>query len=142
MDHSCSSLFGEGVAPGTPTVLCACGRKFADEQWERAVDAYTLHVVEFIRSDPEESAVHAVNPDLCRSCLEPDDDCVCEEPAPDFCAQSEREGSKHSWVFDGDDPYVVCTFCEEYRDAISGRVVKPSPYRATPRPPRESGQVS
>lgn len=31
---------------------------------------------------------------------------------------------KHSWVFDGDDPYVVCHFCNEMRDAITGRVVR------------------
>ena len=32
--------------------------------------------------------------------------------------------AKHSWVFDGDDPYVTCHFCNEMRDAISGVVVR------------------
>lgn len=31
----------------------------------------------------------------------------------------------HSWQFDGDDPYVICMTCDEMRDAITGRVIRP-----------------
>lgn len=42
------------------------------------------------------------------------------------CPLSERvDGKKHSWEFDGDDPYIVCYYCGEIRDAITGRVIKP-----------------
>jgi hypothetical protein len=33
------------------------------------------------------------------------------------------DGPAHSWRFDGDDPYVICHFCGERRDAQSGRVI-------------------
>lgn len=40
------------------------------------------------------------------------------------CPLSKRiDGKLHSWIFDGDDPYIVCAFCGERRDAISGKVV-------------------
>lgn len=43
----------------------------------------------------------------------------------DVCWPSKRvDGKHHSWRFDGDDPYVICQFCGEERDAISGRVLK------------------
>lgn len=42
----------------------------------------------------------------------------------DGCALSRRvDAKKHSWVFDGDDPYIVCGFCDERRDAITGLVI-------------------
>lgn len=44
--------------------------------------------------------------------------------ARDECPASVRDDKKHSWRFDGDDPYVVCHYCGEYRDAITGRVIK------------------
>lgn len=45
--------------------------------------------------------------------------------AQDICLLSERvDGPKHSWEFDGDDPYIVCAWCGEKRDAISGRVMQ------------------
>lgn len=31
---------------------------------------------------------------------------------------------EHSWKFDGDDPYIVCHFCGEMRDAKTGRTVR------------------
>ena len=41
------------------------------------------------------------------------------------CPKSRRvDGPFHSWRFDGDDPYVICTFCKEMRDARTGRVVR------------------
>lgn len=43
------------------------------------------------------------------------------EPGAAECALSRRADGKHSWGFDGDDPYVVCAFCGERRDALSGR---------------------
>lgn len=41
----------------------------------------------------------------------------------DACLESRRADGKHSWKFDGDDPYVVCVFCKEARDALTGRPV-------------------
>jgi|SRR3989344_279180 len=42
----------------------------------------------------------------------------------DICPKSQRvDGNGHSFVFDGDDPYVVCAYCKERRDAISGRII-------------------
>jgi hypothetical protein len=44
----------------------------------------------------------------------------------EYCSLSERvDGKLHSWHFDGDDPYVVCSYCGEARDALNGRVIKP-----------------
>jgi hypothetical protein len=43
---------------------------------------------------------------------------------PEFCLASERvDGPKHSWRFDGDDPYTICVYCGERRDAFTGRVI-------------------
>lgn len=42
----------------------------------------------------------------------------------DECPKSERvDGPFHSWQFDGDDPYIVCAFCGERRDALTGKRV-------------------
>ena len=43
---------------------------------------------------------------------------------PTDCPPSKRADGKHSWVFDGDDPYIVCTYCGELRDAVHGRLVR------------------
>ncbi len=41
------------------------------------------------------------------------------------CPKSQRvDGKFHGWRFDGDDPYVVCEWCGEVRDAISGKVIE------------------
>jgi hypothetical protein len=46
-------------------------------------------------------------------------------PDNDVCPRSKRvDGQKHSWHFDGDDPYIVCSFCGEVRDTITGRFIK------------------
>jgi len=43
----------------------------------------------------------------------------------DACALSRSvDGPKHSWKFDGDDPYIICHYCGEIRDAISGGVIE------------------
>jgi hypothetical protein len=43
------------------------------------------------------------------------------------CPRSERvDGPLHSWRFDGDDPYTVCVFCDEMRDTLSGRTIRPA----------------
>lgn len=47
----------------------------------------------------------------------PDDPGVCPHPI-------RVDGPEHSWVFDGDDPYIVCAGCDEMRDALTGRVVR------------------
>lgn len=42
----------------------------------------------------------------------------------DECGLSERvDGPWHSWLFDGDGPYIRCAYCREVRDAIDGRVI-------------------
>ena len=44
----------------------------------------------------------------------------------DYCSLSERvDGKKHGWKFDGDDPYVICHWCKEVRDAITDVVIRP-----------------
>lgn len=44
----------------------------------------------------------------------------------DVCPTSTRvDGPHHSWVFDGDDPRVVCVFCGKVRDALTGAVLQP-----------------
>ena len=40
------------------------------------------------------------------------------------CAFTKRVDGHHAWVFDGDDPYVICHFCQEQRDAQTGRVIR------------------
>jgi len=41
------------------------------------------------------------------------------------CPLSERvDAPVHSWRFDGDDPYVVCVYCGEVRDAMTDRVIR------------------
>lgn len=46
-------------------------------------------------------------------------------PWLDRCPRSQRSDQRwaHSWKFDGDDPYIICHFCGERRDAHSGAVV-------------------
>jgi protein gp37 len=40
------------------------------------------------------------------------------------CPKSKRvDGNGHSWLFDGDDPYVKCYYCGEIRDALNGRTI-------------------
>lgn len=42
----------------------------------------------------------------------------------DICELSTHvDGQIHSWVFDGDDPYIVCHFCKQTRDALNGRII-------------------
>jgi hypothetical protein len=43
----------------------------------------------------------------------------------DICPTSERvDGPWHSWRFDGDDPRVICAYCGEMRDALTGNVIR------------------
>ncbi len=44
--------------------------------------------------------------------------------ARDTCPKSMREDGKHSWRFDGDDPYVVCFLCGHRRDALTGAMLR------------------
>ena len=41
-----------------------------------------------------------------------------------MCPRSGRLDRAHSWTFDGDDPYVICSYCDEMRDALNGRVIR------------------
>lgn len=34
-----------------------------------------------------------------------------------------RVPGPHSWRFDGDDPYIVCAWCDETRSTLTGRIV-------------------
>ena len=40
------------------------------------------------------------------------------------CAGSLEVDGDHSWRFDGDDPYIVCVYCGQMQDALTGRVIK------------------
>lgn len=44
------------------------------------------------------------------------------------CPSSKRvdDPTLHSTRFDGDDPYTVCVYCGETRDAITGRIIRPA----------------
>ena len=47
---------------------------------------------------------------------------MSERAVSEVCPKSQRvDGRGHSWKFDGYDPRVVCHFCGEVRDALSGR---------------------
>lgn len=61
-------------------------------------------------------------------------DCQKEQPEQEVeCPQSKRvDGKFHSWQFDGDDPYVLCHWCGERQDALSGQKVPQPPQ--SPRP--------
>ena len=49
-----------------------------------------------------------------------------ELPEAEYCSLSQRvDGKKHTWQFWGDDPYVICHWCDELRDALTGRVLRP-----------------
>jgi hypothetical protein len=41
------------------------------------------------------------------------------------CIASGRPDHRHAWRFDGDDPYVLCDYCGERRDALTGRAIRP-----------------
>lgn len=44
-----------------------------------------------------------------------DEDCKCDAHK-EYCASSERiDGKKHSWKWDGDDPWILCVYCGERR---------------------------
>ncbi|MET8430084.1 helix-turn-helix transcriptional regulator [Nocardia sp. NPDC004860] len=45
----------------------------------------------------------------------------------DVCLMSRHfDGPRHSWRFDMDNPIIICSYCDETRDAISGTVIRPS----------------
>lgn len=47
-------------------------------------------------------------------------------PDGEFCSLSQRvDGQKHTWKFWGDDPYVICHWCEELRHVLTGRTLRP-----------------
>ena len=44
----------------------------------------------------------------------------------DVCPFSKHvDGPRHGWRFDGDDPYVYCVWCGQYRDAQTNRILTP-----------------
>lgn len=48
------------------------------------------------------------------------------------CELSQRvDGKAHSWKWASDGPYIVCHYCGELRDALSGRVLD-QPNSVTP----------
>jgi hypothetical protein len=49
------------------------------------------------------------------------------EGGADVCSRPGRvDGPWHSWKFDGDDPHIICHFCDEMRDSLTGRVIRPA----------------
>lgn len=51
---------------------------------------------------------------------------LSEQSNEALCQQSKRLDQKHSWRFDGDDPYIVCVYCGVRHDALTGRKVEPN----------------
>lgn len=50
---------------------------------------------------------------------------MADDTASIECPPSQRvDGKFHSWKFDGDDPYIICAYCDEMRDALTGRCVR------------------
>lgn len=44
----------------------------------------------------------------------------------DVCTKTKHiDGKSHGWRYDGDDPYIICDWCKEVRDAVSGRKIEP-----------------
>ena len=47
------------------------------------------------------------------------------EHGQEQCPKTQHiDGKSHGWLFDGDDPYVVCAWCHERRDALTDRVIR------------------
>jgi hypothetical protein len=44
-------------------------------------------------------------------------------PPQAACPLSDHPEGEHSWRFDGDDPYIVCVYCGELQDALTGRII-------------------
>lgn len=43
----------------------------------------------------------------------------------DICYKSKhKDNVSHGWLFDGDDPYIICIWCKEIRDSINGRIIQ------------------
>lgn len=42
----------------------------------------------------------------------------------DLCPKSKRDDGAHAWHFDGDDPYIICAWCDLMQDALTGRVIR------------------
>lgn len=51
----------------------------------------------------------------------------------DTCPASRRDDGAHAWRFDGDDPYIVCAWCAQCQDALTGRVIIPGRAQEGPR---------
>lgn len=48
----------------------------------------------------------------------------------DICARSKHvDGTSHGWRFDGDNPYIKCDWCGEWRDARYGHIMTPGASR-------------
>lgn len=45
-------------------------------------------------------------------------------PEREECPASRRVDGMHSFRFDGDGPYIICSFCGETRDAITGQRIR------------------
>ena len=45
---------------------------------------------------------------------------------PDRCRRTKHvDGKSHGWRFDMDNPYIVCEWCQQMRDALTGKVMSP-----------------
>ena len=42
------------------------------------------------------------------------------------CPKSGRADLNHSWRWDGDESRIICVYCAEVRDGLTGRALAPS----------------
>lgn len=94
-----------------PITVCECGREFP------TFAEYRLHVLEhgFVAVQSAMTNHWRFVPYLERDPI-----------ADDRCPKSQRvdDPTAHSWRFDGDDPYIVCAYCDQVRDARTGKVIR------------------
>lgn len=94
----------------------ACMEPWSDDEddepdWQSvarndAITSITAYLA--VRPTPDAAAME-------RDVIEPSDECPLSERV---------DGKLHTWRFDGDDPYVFCHWCGEYRDALTNRVIR------------------
>ena len=55
------------------------------------------------------------------------------------CPLSDQREGEHSWRFDGDGPCIICVYCGELQDALTGRIITAGSIAAAKRDTKEHG---